>query len=115
MSDRSSTVTLSFLDAMSALWKPESVDMVEQAIRATLALLPSTTDVRVATSQIVPGGRGLYVSLFVHAYEGSAAGFSLALERTTLGLGMNVIGRPTIPEYLLFARVEVQPSWLASA
>lgn len=114
MSDRSGTVTFSFLDAMSALWRPESCDMVEQAIRDALGTVRDV-DVIVIDSRNIAGCKGLWVHLFVRTEEGSAAGFTFSLERTTLGLAIHVIDRPTIPEYLLSARVEVQPSWLASA
>lgn len=109
-----STVTLSFLDAMSALWRPESVDMVERAIRDALGTA-RTIDVMMVDSACVYDAQGIRVHLFVRNYEGSATGSTLELARGELGLIVRCIGSPTIPRSLLSARVEIQPAWLTSA
>lgn len=109
-----STITLSFLDAMSALWRPESCDMVERAIRDALATA-RTIDVLIVDSARVDDAQGLRVKLAVQEYEGSETRYTLNFLRKENGLIVHAISHPPIPKSLLNVRVHVQSSWLASA
>lgn len=108
-------IRLSFLDAMSALWRPESERMIIDAVYTALGTDHGFSDVEILLRDVTATTKGLYVRLFVRPREDSADGYTLHFIRKESGLVVRAIGHPPIPQSLLNVRIIVHSSWLADA
>lgn len=106
----SETMSLSLLDALTALWKSESINLVAAAMRNALESVPDVRIISIAYALEVDDTRCLHVVLDVETDAGTKR---LAFYRRAPGLSFTK--GTWIPKRLLAVRVEVERSWIADA
>lgn len=108
--DTSETMSLSLLDALTALWKKETVEMVAAAVRRALEPVPDVRIISIAYALEDDDTRCLHVILDVETDEGTKR---LAFYRRSQGFSFTK--GTWIPKRLLAVRVTVERSWVTDA
>lgn len=104
------TTSLSLLDAMTALWRKETISMVAVAVRRAIESVPDVRIISIEYSLEDDGTRCLHVVLDVETDAGTRR---LAFYRRAPGLSFTK--GTWIPKRLLAVRVMVERSWVTDA